>query len=180
MTRKEKRHLYYLKNREIILKKVSIYRNQNKKKISINEKEYCLKYPWRRVYNHINDRCNNPKSSAYKNYGGRGIKNFLSLEDVKKLWLRDKAYLLKEPSIDRIDNDGNYTFDNCRFIEFDENREKAKLKPILQFDLRGNFIRAWSSAKEACEILNLHHSLISKCLYNNRKSTGGFTWSLKK
>jgi hypothetical protein len=30
------------------------------------------------------------------------------------------------PSIDRIDNDGDYTFANCRYIPYTENADKGR------------------------------------------------------
>jgi hypothetical protein len=64
------------------------------------------------------DRCTNPKSKGYARYGGRGIK-------VCKRWLVFKNYeadiatLGPRPSpahtLDRINNDGNYTLKNMRW-----------------------------------------------------------------
>jgi len=84
------------------------------------------RYPWYRVYDNARQRCTNPKTRSYKNYGGRGIKFFMTRKEIKKLWFRDKAYLLKVPSIDREDNDGNYEYSNCQFIELDINRVKDR------------------------------------------------------
>jgi hypothetical protein len=42
--------------------------------------------------------------------------------EIKELWFRDKAMLMINPTIDRIDRNGNYTKENCRFIEAKENR----------------------------------------------------------
>ena len=72
----------------------------------------------------INYRCTNPKDSHYQNYGGRGIQNHLNIWHLYQLWERDQAHLLEFASIDRIDNDGNYTLENCRFIEMSENRKR--------------------------------------------------------
>lgn len=58
-------------------------------------------------------------------YGGKGIKCLLSFEDVMNLWNRDKANLLSRPTIDRIDPNGNYKLENCRFIENSENVRRA-------------------------------------------------------
>lgn len=79
------------------------------------------KFPWNSIHHSAKQRCNNPNNSHYKNYGGRGIKFFITLAEIKELWFRDRAYLLKVPSIDRKDNNGNYTFDNCRFMELSDN-----------------------------------------------------------
>lgn len=73
----------------------------------------------------INHRCNSPKHCSYRWYGGRGIKNFLTFEDVKFLWFRDGAWAMKRPTIDRRECDGDYTFDNCRFIPHADNVRRA-------------------------------------------------------
>lgn len=81
--------------------------------------------PWRYHYRKARSRCLHIKHYAYKFYGGKGIKFYLEPNEVKLIWERDKAYLLVKPSIDRIDSKGNYTFDNCRFVELRRNIQKS-------------------------------------------------------
>lgn len=94
-------------------------------------KEYRIKfkekYPWKFTYRYILTRCYNQRSDHYKQYGAKGIRNFLTIEDLKSLWFRDKAYLMKKPSIDRKDPKDNYTLDNCRYIEYSVNSSKSHL-----------------------------------------------------
>lgn len=82
--------------------------------------------PWTKTYMYIRKRCLNPKDTKYARYGGRGIKALITVDELKKLWFRDKAYSMESPTIHRIDNDGNYEFGNCMYIERDEN---ARLVP---------------------------------------------------
>ena len=92
-----------------------------------NNREYRRKYyeahPWAKTLCYIMTRCSEKSHRYYK----KGIKNFISTPDLKFLWFRDKAYLLKRPSIDRIDSKGHYTLGNCRYIELEENQRQGGL-----------------------------------------------------
>lgn len=81
---------------------------------------------WINRYKQITRRCNNPTDIDYPRYGGRGIKCLITENDIKGLWFRDKAYEMKMPSLDRKDNDGHYTVENCQFIEHGLNANKDK------------------------------------------------------
>lgn len=80
---------------------------------------------WYSHYNYAKWRCCNKKAGNYPKYGGRGIQCLLKPSEVKMLWERDRAWLLKRPSIDRIDPDGHYEVRNCRFIELSENSRRG-------------------------------------------------------
>jgi len=58
---------------------------------------------------------------------------------------------------------------------------RSHMKPILQFDLKGNFITEWESTKMASIMLGICNSSISSVLHNKRryKSAGGFVWKFK-
>jgi len=101
------------------------YYKKNKQKLLAKNQERFKKYPWLKIYYGMRARCNNPNSDNYKYYGGRNIKCLITVEELEFLWYRDKAYSMKKPSIDRKDNDGNYTLKNCHFIELEKNISKA-------------------------------------------------------
>ena len=126
-------------------------------------------------------RCYNPRHPRFKDWGGRGIKCLITEEELKELWFRDKAWELKQPSIDRIDNDDNYTFENCRFIEMVKNRPiRIRTKQILQFTLDGKFIKEWKSLKDAGKYYNIFPAGIGNCLRNVSKSAAGYIWKYKE
>jgi len=104
---KECRSKYEFKNRDKI--------SEKKKKLYGN-----ISYRRRVILRRAQERCRSKKC-----YVEKGIKCFLTIEDVSNLWNRDKAYLLKAPSIDRKDPLGNYEMSNCRFIEMAENNSRA-------------------------------------------------------
>ena len=83
-----------------------------------------LELPWNRAYGNIRGRCEKPKASRYCSYGGRGIKCLVTPVDLKNAFMRDKAWLLKWPSVDRIDPAGHYEPSNIRWIEFEVNTKQ--------------------------------------------------------
>lgn len=77
----------------------------------------------------MRQRCNNSKTSAYKNYGGRGI-NICSHWDKFENFFEDMGEAPKGLTLDRINNDGNYEPQNCRwttYLQQAQNNRRAKL-----------------------------------------------------
>jgi len=160
MTKQEKDRLRYIKNREKIKERskkwrldnpkrfkdqLFSWRLRNKTKIHKYNKQWAINNPekdrlrianFRKlhplyiVWQGMKSRCLSPKSTAYKNYGGRGIKicnRWLSLENFES----DMLDSFKEGLwIDRINNEGDYTPENCRWVtpvQSGQNGRKVKL-----------------------------------------------------
>lgn len=131
------------------------------------------KYPWKRTLHDIKARCENPKTNSYKYYGLKGIKNYLTIKNIKYLYKRDKAYNMIQPSIDRINSKKNYTLKNCRYIEKRINTELVQCRPIIQYNKNGKIIKEWKSIISASKSLKINYIKIIICLQNK------FIWKYK-
>lgn len=120
-------NIFYYSHEETLQKRRQYTRKWGKQNRLKRNSYHCKRRklaPWIHLLVDIKTRCNNPKNKKFYRYGGRGIKCLLTSEEIKSLWFRDRAYELIMPSIDRLENDGNYEFSNCRFIERSENSLK--------------------------------------------------------
>lgn len=86
----------------------------------------------RNVWRGMNHRCYNNKHISFHNYGARGItvcdewrNDFIAFYN----WCMANGYE-KGLQIDRRENDGNYTPDNCRFVtrKFNNNNTRKTIK----------------------------------------------------
>ena len=67
---------------------------------------------------------------------------------------------------------------NTNFGTCIERRSKKKSKPVLQYDLEGNFIREWPSTME-CERNGYQNTGISQCCLGKLKTYKGYIWRYK-
>ena len=91
-----------------------------------------------RLYNtwyQMLNRCNNPKSKDYKDYGGRGITVCDRWLDVKN-FIEDMYSSFKEGlTVDRIDVNKNYDKENCRWTT--KNIQSRNTRKIISTNKSG-------------------------------------------
>lgn len=117
--------------------------------------------PEHRVWIDLRARCRNPNHQAYGRYGGRGI-------TVCERWRSFEAFLADmgprpspEHSIDRVDNDGSYSPENCRWAtptEQNGNRRPWKRSRRLTAFGRTLSIREWASVLHL-PVTTIYHRL---------------------
>lgn len=99
------------------------------------------------VWTDMKARCNNPKEKSYERYGGRGIK-------VCGRWNKSFAdfYYDMGPrptpkhSIERIDNNGNYEPNNCKWIIRDRQARNRRNNTFITYQGVTLTIGEWNSA----------------------------------
>lgn len=103
---------------------------KDKSRITINKRI-------RRIYSNMKTRCYNSISNRYYCYGGRGI---IVCDEWKNSFAKFQEWALNngysdDLTIDRIDNDGNYEPNNCRWITMAEQLDNKTNS--TKFDLDG-------------------------------------------
>ena len=107
-----------------------------------------------RIWKNMRSRCNCKSVSQYKDYGGRGITVCDEWSDYKvfQVWALSNGYA-DNLTIDRIDTNGNYTPDNCKWSNHKEQNRNR----------RDNHIVDGKSLSEWAEITGLNYqTLVSR------------------
>jgi len=134
----------------------SILINRNKTQLSKHNLSNHILF---RKWAGMKDRCSNSNGKEYKDYGGRGIKicddwldtdnGFINFYNwaINNGW-RDKL------TLDRIDVNGNYCPENCRWITNLEQQRNQRRTVMVEFD--GKKI----SLRELCDLKDVNCSLV--------------------
>lgn len=90
-------------------------------------------------------RCNNKKYTQYKDYGGRGIRvcDEWSGANGFENFLRDMGPRPDKTTIDRIDNNGPYSPDNCRWATKEEQANNTRRTIRWAFNGETLTIKEW-------------------------------------
>lgn len=105
------------------------------------------------IWRGMKRRCFNKACGRYKDYGGRGITicdEWLDYE-VWKQWALTHGYT-DELTIERIDNDGNYCPENCKWITRSEQRRNNR--QLIKVEYKG---KTWI-LKDLCDAYGLGYS----------------------
>lgn len=116
-------------------------------------------------------RCFNSHNVRYSRYGGRGIIVCQEWKDsfiAFKAWADVSGYT-ETLQIDRIDNNGNYCPENCRWVTHTQNNRnrndvkltESKAKEIRELYKTGNY-----SHRELAKIFNVGKTTIGSVLNN--------------
>lgn len=105
------------------------------------------------IWKGIKQRCSDKNSTSYSHYGGRGILNFwpkvsMFKRDMYDSYLKHvEEYGEKDTTIDRIDSDGHYCKENCRWLTRKEN--SINRKNIFIVETKGKCLTLNEFSKQA-------------------------------
>lgn len=116
-------------------------------------------HPLYRVLKSAVSRCTHERSKDYKRYGARGISvcdEWMNNPELFVSWAMDNGYRAGL-DLDRRDNDGNYSPDNCRFITHADNcRNKANTSMSAEMVKQ---IRAYAAESGSIKLTAAHFEI---------------------
>lgn len=113
------------------------------------------------IWRHMINRCYDIKNDCYKNYGGRGITVCKEWRDdllAFKDWA-DKNGYKDSLTIDRIDNNGDYCPENCRWVTMKEQSRNKRTNRTMLYNGKKRCV------SELCEVFCVRPGIIRNRLY---------------
>jgi len=111
-------------------------------------------HPLYGVWQSMKTRCFNSNRNDYPNYGGRGITVCKSWCNDFKQFVADMGERPDGYTLDRIDNNGHYCPENCRWSSYHFQSRNRRDTRLLAFQGKTQCIMDWSKD------LNINHSTI--------------------
>lgn len=88
-------------------------------------------------------RCNNTNNPAYARYGGRGISVCQEWQDFEKFHA-DMGDCPEGMSLDRIDNDGDYCRENCRWATYRQQSNNTRGNVLIEYQGKELSLAQWA------------------------------------
>ena len=97
------------------------------------------------IWSNMKARCQNPNIANYQKYGARGIRvceEWRTFEPFME-WALENGYT-DELSIDRIDPNGNYEPDNCRWVDNHVQANNKNSNVFIEFSGEKKKVAEWA------------------------------------
>lgn len=109
---------------------------------------YCRNMRLYSVWSAMIHRCEDPKREKYKDYGKRGISVCKEWHDPNTFmdWAFENGYS-KGLQLDRVNNDGNYCPDNCRWVTPKDNSRNRRNAVFLSVQGETKSVAEWCELK---------------------------------
>lgn len=98
-----------------------------------------------KLWKDMKGRCYRKNNKRYADYGGRGIQVCQEWRDDFMAFYRDMGECPDGLSLDRIDNDGDYCSENCRWATDLEQANNKRNNIILEFEGKALTITQWAN-----------------------------------
>ena len=98
------------------------------------------------IHHNMKTRCNNPNYDKYQYYGGKGISvcdEWSNSYDAFEEWALSHGYA-DDLTLDRIDPDGDYTPENCRWVSIKEQANNRSSNHFLTYNGKTQTLRQWA------------------------------------
>ena len=112
---------------------------------AVKERPSEAKHPLYHTWYAMVARCQNPRAQSYHNYGGRGITVCDRwLESFENFYADMGDRPSKQHTLDRIDNDGPYSPENCRWATWEEQANNRRNNVWIEFQGERLSAAQWS------------------------------------
>lgn len=116
------------------------------------------------IYNNMKQRCNNPQNPEYRLYGERGIKVCDEWNQPNGLgafgnWALNNGYA-DNLTLDRIDNNGDYSPENCRWVTMKEQAKNTRRNVRILYNGKTMILADFA------RLTGIDHRIVSRCVKN--------------
>lgn len=138
------------------------------------------------IWKNMKARCYYSGATGFSNYGGRGIgvcDEWKNSYEAFRDWANNSGYdeskPMKECTLDRMDVNGDYCPQNCRWVDFYTqalNKRERKARSVLCVETG----KIYRSVKAVEKELGVRRTEINKVVtgYRNAKTAGGYHWKI--
>ena len=122
----------------------------------------------------LKQRCNVKNSRHYNHYGGRGITYCAKWEEFAGFWEDMQSGYAEHLTLDRIDVNGNYSKENCRWVDNETQQANKRNNILIFYKGKTQHLAAWIRE------LNLNNGSVRSRINAGETPLSVITYNYKK